>query len=77
MVTAPCVKGLSEAFTRIPRACRICTVVKPHAALWNMLVHPKDQTGDEEKPEVINKILSKNCDHVYIGTRVKEHQKSI
>jgi len=61
---------------------RICTAVKPHTTFRNLLVHPKDRINDEEKPEVVYKILCKNCERVYVGetgmplgTRVKEHRK--
>ena len=50
VVTIPYVKGLSEAFSRILKTYRICTAVRPHTTLRNMLVHPKDRINDEEKP---------------------------
>ena len=75
-------KGLSEAFSRILKIYRICTAVRPHTTLRNLLVHPKDKISDEEKPEVVYKIPCKNCERVYVGetgrplgTRVKEHRK--
>jgi len=61
MVTIPYVKGLSEAFSRILKTYRICTAVKPHTTLRNQLLHPKDRISDKEKPEVVYKILCKNC----------------
>jgi len=51
MVTIPYVKGLIEAFSRILKTYRICTAVRPHTTLRNLLVHPKDRISDEEKPE--------------------------
>ena len=81
MVTIPYVKGLSEAFSRILKAYRICTAVRPHTTLKNMLVHPKDRISDEKKPEVVYKILCKNCEQVYVGEtgrpRVKEHRREV
>ena len=56
MVAIPYVKGLSEAFSRILKTCRICTAVRPHTTLINLLVHPQDRISDEEKPEVVYKI---------------------
>ena len=53
MVTIPYIKGLSEVFTMILKAYRICTAVKPHSTLRNMLVHPKDRISSEEKPVMI------------------------
>jgi len=53
MVTVPHVKGLSEAFSRILKTYRICTAVRPHSTLRNLLVHSKDRISDEEKPEVV------------------------
>jgi len=67
MVTVPYVKGLSEAFSRILKTYRICTAVRPHTTLRNLLVHPKDRISDEEKPKVVYKILCKNCERVYVG----------
>jgi len=82
MVTIPYVKGLSDAFSRILKTYRICTAVRPHTTLRNLLVHPKD--SDEEKPEVVYKIPCKNCERVYVGetgrplgARVKEHRKEV
>jgi len=84
MVTIPYVKGLSEAFSRILKTYRICTAVRPHTMLRNMLVHPKDRISDEEKPEVVHKIPCKNCEQFYVGetgrplgARVKEHRKEV
>ena len=84
MVTIPYVKGLSEAFSRILKIYRICTAVRPHTTLRNLLVHPKDRISDEEKPEVVYKIPCKNCERVYIeetgrplAARVKEHRKEV
>ena len=84
MVTIPYVKGLSEAFSRILKTYRICTAVRPHTTLRNMLVHPKDRINDEEKPEVVYKIPCKNCERVYVGetgrplgVRIKEHRKEV
>ena len=84
MVTVPYVKGLSETFTRILKAYRITTAVKPHTTLRNMLVHPKDQIDNEENSEMIYKISCKNCDRVYIrktgkplGIGVKQHQQEV
>jgi len=83
-VTIPYVKGLSEAFSRILKTYRICTAVRPHTTLRNLLVHPKHRISDEEKPEVVYKIPCKNCEHVYIGetgrplgARVKKHRKEV
>ena len=67
MVTIPYVKRLSEAFSRILKTYRICTAVRPHTTLRNLLLHPKDRISDEEKPEVVYKILCKNCERVYVG----------
>jgi len=82
IVTIPYVKGLSKAFTRILKTYRICTAVRPHTTLRNLLVHPKDRISDEEK--VVYKILCKNREHVYVGetrrplaARVKEHRKEV
>jgi len=44
MITIPYVKGLSEAFSRILKTYRICTAVRPHTTLRNLLVHPKDKS---------------------------------
>jgi len=84
MVTIPYVKGLSEAFSRILKIYRICTAVRPHTTLRNLLVHPKDRISDEEKPEAVYKIPCKNCERVYdretgrpLGARVKEHRKEV
>jgi len=84
MVTIPYVKGLSEAFSRIMKTYRICTAVRPHTTLRNMLVHPKDRINDEEKPEVVYKIPCKSCECVYLGetgrplgVRIKEHCKEV
>ena len=44
MVTIPYVNRLSEAFSRILKTYRICTAVRPHTTMRNMLVHPKDTT---------------------------------
>ena len=57
MVTVPHVKGLSEAFSRILKTYRICTAVRPHSTLRNLLVHSKDRISDEEKSEVVYKYL--------------------
>jgi len=58
--------------------------VRPHTALRNMLVHPKDRISDEDKSEVLYKIRCKNCERVYagetgrpLGERVKEHRKEV
>jgi len=48
MVTIPYVKGLSGAFSWILKTYRICTAVRPHTTLRNLLVHPKDRISDEE-----------------------------
>jgi len=84
MVTIPYVKGLTEAFSRILKTYRICTAVRPHTTLSNMLAHPKDRISDEEKPEVVYKIRCKNCEQVYVGetgrplgARVNEHRKEV
>jgi len=84
MVTIRYVKGLSEAFSRILKTYRICTAVRPHTTLRNLLVHPKDRISDEEKPEVVYKIPCKNCERVYsgetgrpLGARVEEHCKEV
>jgi len=83
-VTITYVKGLSEAFSWILKTYRICTAVRPHTTLRNMLVHPKDRFNDEEKPKVVYKIPRKNCDRVYVGetgrslgVRIKEHCKEM
>ena len=83
-MTVPYVKGLSEAFTRILKGYSISTAAKPHTTVRNILVHPKDRIGDEEKSEMIYKIPCRNCERVYIGeigtplgTRVKEHSKEV
>jgi len=84
MVPIPYVKGLSEAFSRISKTYRICTAVRPHTTLRNMLVHPKDRISDEKKPEVVYEIPCKNCEQVYVGetgrplgARVKEHRNEV
>ena len=84
MVTIPYVKRLSEAFSRILKTYRICTAVRPHTTLRNLLLHPKDRISDEEKPEVVYKIPCKYCERVYVGetgrplgARVKEHRKEV
>jgi len=64
MVTIPYVKVLSEAFCQILITYMICTAVKPHNTLRNVLVHPKDRINDEEKPEVVYKIPCKNCERI-------------
>jgi len=66
-VTVLYVKGLTEAFTTILKSFGICTAVKPHTTLRNILVHWKEGIGDEDKLEVIYKIPCKNCNLVYIG----------
>ena len=44
-------------------------------------MHPKDRISDEKKPEVVYKILCKNCEQVYVGEtgrpRVKEHRREV
>jgi len=84
MVKIPYEKGLIEAFSQILKTYRLCTAVRPHTTLRNMLVHPKDRINDEEKPEVVYKIPCKNCEHVYVGetgrplgVRIKEHHKEV
>ena len=84
MVTIPYVKGLSKAFSRMLKTYRICTAVRPDSMLRNMLVHRKDRISDEEKPEVVYKTPSKNCEQVYVRetgrpleARVKEHRKAV
>ena len=52
-VTIPYVKGLSEAFSRILKTYRICTAVRPHTTMRNLLVYLKDRISDDEKPEVV------------------------
>jgi len=46
----------------------------------SVLVHPKNRISDEEKPQVIDKTLFKNCEHIFVGEtgrpqgmRVNEH----
>jgi len=39
----------------------------PPCTLKNILVHPKDRIGDEEKLDVTCKTPCMNCDHVYVG----------
>ena len=63
---------------------KMCTAVRPHTTLRNLLVHPKDRISDEEKPEVVYNIPCKNCERVYVGetgrplgARVKEHRKEV
>ena len=69
MVTIPYVTGLSEAFSRILKTYRICTAVRPHTTLRNLLVHPRDRISDEEKPEVVYKIP---CKTVNVSTLEKQ-----
>ena len=52
--------------------------------LQNFVVHPKDKVKDEEKTELIYRVLCKNCSSSYIGQtgrkfglRVKEHKKEV
>jgi len=83
-VIIPYMKGLSEALSRILKTYRICTAVRPHSKLRNLLVHPKDRNSNEKKPEVVYKIPCKNCERVYVeetgrplGPRVKEHRGEV
>jgi len=48
------------------------------------VVHPKDKVKDEEKIELIYRVLCKNCSSSYIGEtgrmfglRIKEHKKEV
>ena len=61
---------------------RICTPVRPHIKLRQILVHPKDQIPPDKKCDVIYEIPCLTCKKTYIGesgrqfcTRKKEHQK--
>jgi len=73
MVTIPYVTGLSEVFSRILKTYRICTAVRPHTMLRNLLVHPTDRISNEEKPEVVCKIPCKNYNRVYTLERQDDH----
>jgi len=57
MVVVPYVKGLSEAFARILKSHGIATANRPHRTLRNFVVHPKDKVKDEEKTELIYRVL--------------------
>ena len=57
MVVVPYVKGLSEAFARIMKSHGIATANRPHRTLRNFVVHPKDKVRDEEKTELIYRVI--------------------
>jgi len=65
MVVVPYVKGLSEA--RILKYHGIATANRPHRTLRNFVVHLKDKVKDEEKTELIYRVLCKNCSSSYVG----------
>jgi len=80
MVVVPYVKRLSEA--RILKSHGIATANRPHRTLRNFVVHLKDKVKDEEKTELIYRVLCKNCSSSYVGEtgrkfglRIKEHEK--
>ena len=58
--------------------------MKPHQAIRQLLVKPKDRREKEEKAEVVYKIACKNCEKTYVGetgrklgTRISEHRKDV
>ena len=45
---------------------QISTIHKPTNTIENFLVHPKDQTADQDKYGVIYQLNCQQCDHFYI-----------
>ena len=84
LVVIPYVQGVSESIERSFRKHKVAVSVKPHRTLRSMLVHPKDNTKETEKCEVVYKIGCLNCEDVDIGEtgrkfdiRLKEHLKDV
>ena len=82
IVTLPYIRGITERIQRAMQKHRICTPVRPHIKLRQILVHPKDQIPPDKKCDVIYEIPCLTCKKTYIGesgrqfcTRKKEHQK--
>ena len=73
MVTIPYVKGLREAFSRILKTYRICTAVKPHITLRNLLVHPKDRIKLGHMLHVRGWVTPKNFYFRGFGAAVNHH----
>ena len=65
---------LSEAFSRILKTHGICTAVRPHTTLRNLLMRPKEKISNEEKPEVVYKIIIIIIIIIIIDTFIKRHK---
>ena len=57
-------KRRSEAFARILKCYGNATANRPHRTLRNFVVHPKDKVKDEEKTELIYRVLQTIVDNV-------------
>ena len=77
-------RRVSEVVEQMIRRHGIATAVKPHKALRQLLVHPKDKRSIQDSAKVVYSIPCKDCLMVYIGEigrrfrkRQKEHNKDI
>ena len=66
-VVLPYVKGLSERIRSVLKLYNIQTSFSPHVTLRNLLVHPKDQTKEEDKTGMIHQIECIDHHLKYIG----------
>ena len=78
----PYIKGISEPIQRVFKKYGVTIYHKPINTLRQLLVHPKDKTGKEQKTGVIYKIDCKTCEGTYVGEtartlgkRLDEHRK--
>ena len=70
LAVIPYVEGLSETAERIFHKYGINTAMKPYRTLRQLLVHPKEQTG-----ECVYEIPCHNCDCTYIGETGRNYGK--
>ena len=82
--TIPYIKGTSEAIRRVLPPLGIRTTFHSINTFRQLLVHPKDQVPQQERPGVVCRIPCTNCPQTYIGQtgrtltqRLKEHQRAV
>ena len=84
MVTIPYVRGVSEAVQRALERPGVAASVKPHKALKQLLVHPKDMRSPCDTVEIVYLIPCKQNLMVYVGetgrrygVREQEYMKDV
>ena len=73
-MTIPCVKGVSEAPSRVFHHHGVATAMKPHLTLKRILIYPKDKRTTQENTGVVYEVPCKDCPRVYTGETEKRYR---